>query len=118
MLFGGNKLAIIISNVASLMALQCGSIIKKELGLRKERRAVFGNVPIVVIWDEQKIRKLCPKYGIDFNDLTSLNFKRAPCYLSIPKLTFRKSSGYFSALKNRGVPEKDKGEIGPTVING
>jgi hypothetical protein len=55
-----------------LSAKHCGSIITKELGLRKERKEVFGNVPIFVIWDEQKIRKLCPKYGIDFNDLTSL----------------------------------------------
>jgi hypothetical protein len=55
-----------------LSARKCGAIIKKELGLRRERKEVFGNVPIVVIWDEQKIRKLCPKYGIDFNDLTSL----------------------------------------------
>ena len=51
---------------------RCGAIIKKELGLRKERKEVHGNVPIVVIWDEMKVRKLCPKYGIDFNDLTSL----------------------------------------------
>jgi hypothetical protein len=55
-----------------LSAKRCGGIIKKELGLRKERKEVYGNVPIVVIYDEQKIRKLCPKYGIDFNDLTSL----------------------------------------------
>ena len=55
-----------------LSAKRCGAIIKKELGLRKERKEVLGNVPIVVIYDEQKIRKLCPKYGIDFNDLTSL----------------------------------------------
>lgn len=55
-----------------LTARKVGSIIKKDLRLKKERGKVGNNVPIVVIWDTQKIQRLCTKYGLDFNDLTSL----------------------------------------------
>ena len=41
------------------------------------------------------------------------------CFIySISKLALMQSSGYFKALKNNGDPEKDNGEIGPTVMNG
>lgn len=55
-----------------LTARKVGSIIKKHLRLTKERIKVGNSVPIVVIWDQQKILSLCSKYGIDFNNLTSL----------------------------------------------
>jgi len=34
------------------------------------------------------------------------------------KFILKNSSGYFSALKNSGVPENESGEMGPMVMNG
>lgn len=34
------------------------------------------------------------------------------------KFILKNSSGYFNALKNRGVPENESGEMGPMVMNG
>lgn len=59
-----------------LSARKVGSIIKRDLRLKKRRGTVGNNVPIVVIWEPQKIRRLCMKYGVDFNNLTSLTSSR------------------------------------------
>jgi hypothetical protein len=65
-----------IEDPNNLSAKRVGSIIKRDLRLKKDRRKVGNNVPIVVIWDTQKIQRLCVKYGLDFNDLTSLTSPR------------------------------------------
>jgi hypothetical protein len=58
----------------NLSARRCGAIISKDLRLLKERKQVGDNVPIVVIWDEEKIKRLCIKYDLDFNNLMSLTY--------------------------------------------
>ena len=55
-----------------LAARRVGSIIDRKLGLNKERKKDGTNVPIVVIWEPARIRRCCKKYGVDFNNLTSL----------------------------------------------
>jgi len=55
-----------------ISARKCGEIIRKKLMLKTKRSKVGNNVARVVIWDLKKIKKLCKKYGLNFNYLTSL----------------------------------------------
>lgn len=65
-----------IEDEYDLTPRKVGAIIKKELRLKTKRAMVGNNVPIVVIWEPQKIHSLCIKYAVDFNDLTSLTSPR------------------------------------------
>lgn len=59
-----------------LSARRCGEIIRKVLRLKTKRALGTISVCMVVIWNQKKIQALCNRYGINFNDLTSLTSKK------------------------------------------
>lgn len=68
-------IAQIISNQLEdeeLSARKCGEIVRRNLRLETKRGLGSNSICKVVIWERQKILKLCSKFGLEYNNLTSL----------------------------------------------
>ena len=80
-----------IESEFELSARKVGAIIDKDLKLKKVRKRDGNNAPITVIWELKRILKLCKKYGIEFNDLTSLTSEKGE---NKPKTTESSIEGF------------------------